>query len=137
MSTTTYQYKDFNEFYPFYISQHSNQTCRRLHIIGTTLAILQLIRFLFISFTLMQFLLIPVIGYGFAWIGHYVFEKNKPATFKYPLYSLTGDFVMLYETYTGKRKFWVRKWRVNNDGILRGAAITFLLIKNIKTLLTN
>ena len=99
------EYNTFEEFYPFYLSQHSNLTCRRLHVIGSTLAILQLIRCLLVGFTLIQFLLIFVIGYGFAWVGHYVFEKNRPATFKYPLFSLQGDIRLLYETYTGQRKF--------------------------------
>ena len=45
-------------------------------------------------------MLTPIIGYGFAWVGHFVFEQNKPATFKYPLYSLMGDFVMLKDTLT-------------------------------------
>jgi len=99
------EYKTFDEFYPFYISQHSNATCRRLHVIGTTLAILQLIRCVLLGFTFVQFLLVPIIGYGFAWIGHFVFEKNRPATFKYPLFSFQGDIKLLIETYTGKRKF--------------------------------
>jgi hypothetical protein len=99
------EYKTFDEFYPFYLSQHSNATCRRLHVIGTTLAILQLIRCVLLGFTFVQFLLVPIIGYGFAWIGHFVFEKNRPATFKYPLFSFQGDIKLLIETYTGKRKF--------------------------------
>ena len=99
------EYKTFEEFYPFYLSQHANATCRRLHVIGSTLAVIQLNRFLLLSFTLTQFLLVFVIGYGFAWIGHFVFEKNKPATFKYPLFSLRGDMRLLYEVYTGKMKF--------------------------------
>lgn len=99
------EYQTFEEFYPFYLSQHSNATCRRLHVIGSTLAVIQLIRFLLLSFTLTQFLLVFVIGYGFAWIGHFVFEKNKPATFKYPLLSFRGDMMLLYEVYTGKMKF--------------------------------
>ena len=103
------EYKTFEEFYPFYLSQHANATCRRLHVIGSTLAIIQLIRFLLLSFTLTQFLLVFVIGYGFAWIGHFVFEKNKPATFKYPLFSFQGDMRLIYEVYTGKMKFWRSK----------------------------
>jgi hypothetical protein len=72
---------------------------------------------LLVGFTLIQFLLIFVIGYGFAWVGHYVFEKNKPATFKYPLFSLQGDVRLLYETYTGQRKFWwvtanIQAWKM-------------------------
>lgn len=86
------------------MSQHSNQTNRRLHVIGTLLAIIFLIRAI-ISLTVGSFLVIPIIGYGFAWFGHFLFEKNKPATFKYPRFSLMGDFKLLYETLTGKRKF--------------------------------
>ena len=51
------------------------------------------------------FAAMPVIGYGFAWVGHFVFEKNTPATFKYPLWSLMGDWRMFFETVSGKRKF--------------------------------
>ena len=72
-----------------------------LHCIGTSLAIFQLVHTL-INFTLLNFLLIPIIGYSFAWVGHFYFEKNKPATFKYPLWSLMGDFRMLKDTVLGK-----------------------------------
>jgi hypothetical protein len=103
------EYKTFSEFYPFYISQHSNETNRRLHIIGTTLAIFLLIRWIvYFSFTsagLVNFLICPIVGYSFAWVGHFVFEKNKPATFKYPIFSFMGDMRMLTETLIGKRKF--------------------------------
>jgi hypothetical protein len=47
----------------------------------------------------------PLVGYGFAWVGHFVFEKNTPATFKYPLWSLMGDFRLFFETVTGKRRW--------------------------------
>ena len=50
-------------------------------------------------------LAMPVIGYGFAWVGHFFFEKNRPATFKYPLWSLMGDWRMFFETVSGRRKF--------------------------------
>ena len=89
------EYKTFDEFYPYYLSQHSNRTCRRLHVIGTLLALLQLLRTLFFTFSFANLFLVLAIGYGFAWVGHFVFEKNKPATFKYPLFSLRGDFVLL------------------------------------------
>ena len=98
-------YSTFEEFYPYYLSQHSNQTCRRLHVVGSTLAFLQLLYTIFISFSLGNLLLVLIIGYGCAWVGHFFFEKNKPATFKYPFFSLRGDFRLVKETYTGERKF--------------------------------
>lgn len=97
-------YKTFEDFYPFYLSQHVNQTNRRLHVIGTLLAIFMLIRAVF-NFSFLNLLMVPLVGYGFAWVGHFVYEKNKPATFKYPLFSFRGDLRLLYETLTGKLKF--------------------------------
>lgn len=88
------EYTTFEQFYPFYLSQHANKINRRLHIIGTLLAIVLLIRAIF-SGSIGNFLIVPIVGYGFAWVGHFMFEKNKPATFKYPLFSLRGDFRML------------------------------------------
>jgi len=89
------EYKNLDEFYPFYISQHSNRTNRRLHFIGTILALLQLLRTIFFTFTITNLLFTFVIGYGFAWVGHFFFEKNKPATFKYPWLSFQGDMRLL------------------------------------------
>jgi len=101
---TDKKYQSFNEFYPFYLSQHKNNICRRLHFIGSSL-ILLLIGYC-IKHNLWQGLwFIPVIGYGFAWIGHFVFEKNKPATFTYPIYSFIGDWVMFKDILTRKIKF--------------------------------
>ncbi|WP_250657587.1 Mpo1-like protein [Alkalimarinus coralli] len=100
----TKEFKTFAEFYPFYLSEHSNQTCRRLHFIGSSLVVLVLLYALF-SGRLMLLLWLPVIGYGFAWVGHFVFEKNRPATFKYPLYSLAGDWVMFKDILIGKIRF--------------------------------
>lgn len=97
-------YKSFKEFYPFYLGEHANSICRTLHFIGTSFVL----AILLVSFVLNEFkilLLCPIIGYGFAWIGHFVFEKNKPATFKYPLYSFMGDFVMFWQLLTGKLHF--------------------------------
>jgi len=96
-------YKNFKEFYPFYLREHSNKTCRILHVIGSSLVIALLIY----TIAVQQYkllLLLPVIGYGFAWVGHYVFEKNTPATFKYPLYSFIGDWVMWWQFITLKLK---------------------------------
>lgn len=89
------EYKTLDEFYPFYMSQHSNRTNRRLHFIGSILAILQLLRTILFTFTFFNFISAFIIGYGFAWVGHFFFEKNKPATFKYPWLSFQGDLRLL------------------------------------------
>jgi hypothetical protein len=95
------KYQSFKEFYPYYLSEHSNVTCRRLHFIGTTLVILFAVSAIINqSWTLV--ILLPLFGYGFAWVGHFFFEKNRPATFTYPLWSLMGDFVMYKDMLTGK-----------------------------------
>lgn len=94
-------FKTFEEFYPFYLSQHANLKCRISHFVGISLAILILIYSLATqSYQLLW--LLPVAGYLFAWIGHFIFEKNRPATFKYPLFSLRGDFLMYFHILTGK-----------------------------------
>ncbi|HEX8141380.1 MAG TPA: DUF962 domain-containing protein [Pyrinomonadaceae bacterium] len=97
------QYKSFADFYPFYLSEHSDPTCRRLHFVGTILALLFLLFFLF-TLNWKALLVMLLCGYGFAWVGHFFFEKNQPATFHYPLYSLCGDFVMAKDILTGKIK---------------------------------
>jgi hypothetical protein len=94
----------FKRFYPFYLGEHSNATCRRLHVLGTTFVIALLTASLF-TFTPKLLLYVPLVGYGAAWIGHMVFEKNKPATFKHPLYSLAGDLKLWQEVLMGKRAF--------------------------------
>ena len=100
---TEKKYQNFKEFYPFYLSEHSNKTCRMLHVIGSSLVIVLLIYSLVTSQYKLLFL-IPVIGYGFAWVGHYFFEHNIPATFTYPLYSFIGDWVMWWHSITFKIK---------------------------------
>ncbi len=98
------QFTDFNGFYFFYLSEHKNKICRRLHFAGTSFVILIAIYFLF-TLDWVLLILLPVFGYGFAWVGHFVFEKNRPATFQYPLFSLRGDFVMFKDILIGKIKF--------------------------------
>jgi hypothetical protein len=97
-------YRSFRDFYPFYLSQHSNRTCRRLHVAGSSLALLALAAAI-LSGNFWLLLMIPVVGYGFAWLGHVAFEKNRPATFTYPLYSLVGDWVMFWSIVTGRSPF--------------------------------
>ena len=98
------EYASFREFYPYYLSEHANRNCRRVHFIGTTLVLLTLVAAL-ASGRLHWLWLMPVFGYGFAWFGHYVFEKNRPATFRHPLYSLAGDFVMYADILRGRIRF--------------------------------
>lgn len=97
-------YQTFKEFYPFYLQEHSTKTCKILHFIGTSLVFLILVYSL-ISSVYKALWFMPLAGYGFAWVGHYVFEKNRPATFKHPLYSLRGDFTMFWHLLTGKLSF--------------------------------
>ncbi|MBQ0714312.1 DUF962 domain-containing protein [Paraperlucidibaca wandonensis] len=95
------RFTSFREFYPFYLQEHSNKTCRRLHFIGTSLVLALLVAVL-ITGNWVWLWAFPVIGYGFAWVGHYVYEKNRPATFKYPFYSFMGDFVMYKDIWLGR-----------------------------------
>lgn len=89
------------EFYPYYLTQHLDATCRALHLIGTTIVVGMLV-YMFVSLNFWIFPIIPVVGYGFAWVGHFVFERNKPAAFKRPLWSLGCDFIMLWHFYTNQ-----------------------------------
>jgi hypothetical protein len=94
--------KTFQEFYVFYLKEHSNKTCRLLHVIGTTLVLALAITAIYHNIPKL-WIAVPIAGYGFAWVGHFFFEKNKPATFKYPLWSLASDFKMYFEILGGKR----------------------------------
>ena len=97
-------FNSFEQFYPYYLAEHSNQTCRRLHFVGSTLVLIAL-AWIVVSGRWSMIWLLPVLGYGFAWVGHFFFEKNKPATFTYPWYSLMGDWVMYKDILTGKIRF--------------------------------
>ena len=94
-------FRTFGEFYPFYLSEHAHPTCRRLHFVGSTLVLAFIVAALL---TRSAWWLLGAVfaGYGFAWIGHFVFEKNRPATFKHPLYSLIGDWAMFRDMLTGR-----------------------------------
>lgn len=95
--------KSFKEFYPFYLNQHEKNANKLFHFFGTLISILFLIM-LFISYDLSYLLYALLSGYGFAWIGHFFIEKNKPATFSYPLFSLIADYKMFFEIVMGKHK---------------------------------
>lgn len=94
-------FKSFQDFYPYYLGEHRNAACRRLHFIGSLLVLL-IIGYVIVSQTWFLLWFIPLTGYGFAWIGHFFFEKNRPATFSHPLYSLMGDWVMFKDILSGK-----------------------------------
>ncbi|MDX1724809.1 MAG: Mpo1-like protein [Pseudomonas sp.] len=101
---TSNRYTSFAEFYPYYLQEHSNPICRRLHYVGSLL-VLGILAYALATQQWLWLLAMPVAGYGFAWVGHFVFEKNRPATFQYPLYSFMGDWVMLKDAFSGRIKF--------------------------------
>jgi hypothetical protein len=97
-------YRSFREFYPFYLSEHANRASRRLHFIGTSIAAALLIAAMITqAWWLIGVALVQ--GYAFAWVGHYFFEHNRPATFRYPGFSFIGDWRMWWDIVTGKIPF--------------------------------
>jgi hypothetical protein len=94
------EYSSFTEFWPFYVHQHSRHLTRTLHFIGTAAVILLVL--LAALYSKYLFLAVPVAGYGFAWAAHFLVEKNRPATFSYPLWSLIADFKMFFLMCAGK-----------------------------------
>lgn len=101
------RFKSFAEFWPFYVGEHTKPLTRILHFIG--IAALFPITGLAIFYSGYFFIALPIVAYGFAWYGHYFVEKNRPATFQYPLWSALGDFKMFFLMCTGKM----------NDQVLR------------------
>lgn len=97
-------FASFSEFYPHYLAEHSNTTSQRLHFAGTRLAI-AFVTYASATLNPRLLLAVPVAGYGFAWVGHFFFERNCPATFKCLLYSLMGDLAMLRDLIVGKFTF--------------------------------
>jgi hypothetical protein len=95
------QFTTFAEFYPFYLGEHSNRTCRRLHFLGSSLGLVCL-GMMFMTGKPQYVLYGLLCGYACAWVGHFGFEKNKPASFKRPLYSFMGDWVMYKDMWLGK-----------------------------------
>jgi len=95
------RYSSFREFYPFYLSEHRHPMCRRLHFVGSVLAIGFLIAAI-AAHNLWWFFLAILFGYGCAWAGHFFFEHNRPATFTHPVYSFIGDWAMFRDMLTGR-----------------------------------
>jgi hypothetical protein len=94
----------FADFYPFYLSQHSNRACRRLHFVGTTAGLAAALHG-FATLNFWWLLAGLAAGYLLAWVGHFFFEKNRPATFSQPVFSFFGDWVMWKDMLTGKIRF--------------------------------
>lgn len=95
------EFKNFAEFYPFYLSQHQNIVCRRWHFAGSSIGLLCVLLALLTQHW--RFILVGIIlGYACAWIGHFYHEKNKPATFSHPWYSFLGDWQMFIDILRGK-----------------------------------
>jgi hypothetical protein len=90
----------YEEFWPYYVSEHMDPVTRRLHVFGTTLVLAALAAAVLVD--PLWLLAAPLAGYGFAWAGHFFFERNKPATFTYPLWSLRADFRMFRLTLLGR-----------------------------------
>jgi hypothetical protein len=97
-------FRTFRDFYPFYLREHTNRTSRRLHFVGTSLALALLI--LTLSTRIWWIAAIALVeGYAFAWVGHFFFEHNKPATFQHPWFSLMGDWRLWWDIITRKKPF--------------------------------
>ena len=94
-------FASFREFYPFYLSEHANRVSRRLHFAGSSLA-LGFVLLAVLRADAWWLLAALLSGYAFAWVGHFFFEKNRPATFKHPFYSFAGDWVMFVDILRGR-----------------------------------
>ena len=94
-------FDSFAQFYPFYLNEHRHPICRRLHFIGS-LGVIGCVAIAIATGIWLWLLAAVICGYGFAWVGHFAFEKNRPATFRYPIYSLMGDWVMFKDICMGK-----------------------------------
>jgi hypothetical protein len=95
------EFASFEAFYPFYLQEHQNATSRRLHWVGTSLAMVCLLMAL-LTLRWEWLVAVALCGYGFAWVGHLAFERNRPATFRHPVYSLMGDVRLWWETLRGR-----------------------------------
>ena len=98
------RYSSFAEFYSFYLSEHAKRTTRRLHFAGSSLALVCLLA-LVLTGNPWWLVGAALAGYGFAWFSHMTVEKNRPATFRFPLYSFMGDWVMFWQMLTGEIAF--------------------------------
>ncbi len=104
MTSPRARFTSFAEFYPYYLSEHRNRICRRLHFTGSLVVIAAIITAI-VTGEPWWLIFAPAGGYGLAWIGHFFFERNRPATFGHPWYSLVGDWAMFRDLLAGKLPF--------------------------------
>lgn len=102
--TQSTRFASFADFYPYYLNEHRTVACRRLHFVGTALVLALLVLAVALR-SPWPLVVIPLVGYGFAWIGHFFFDHNRPATFSHPFYSLVGDFVLFRDMIVGRIRF--------------------------------
>ena len=95
------RYRTFHYFYPFYLTQHTHPICRLLHVIGVFASTATLVTAL-ASHAWLIAALAPLVGYAFGWTGHFVFEGNRPASFRQPIFSFLGDLAMARDVVTGR-----------------------------------
>ncbi|MFK8103852.1 MAG: Mpo1-like protein [Saprospiraceae bacterium] len=93
------EFQNLDDFYCYYLTEHQNFTSRTLHFLGTILFVIAFIYALIFGPWWLA-VVAPVFAYSFAWVGHFFFERNKPATFQYPWYSLLSDFKMTWDILT-------------------------------------
>lgn len=104
LTTMKKNFQSLKDFYPYYLSEHRKTPTRIMHFVGT-LFVIALLTFCIITGNYTLLILVPIIGYGFAWVSHKYFERNRPVTFKYPLYSLASDFVLFWHLLTRQERF--------------------------------
>jgi hypothetical protein len=104
MNARSSDFASFRDFYPYDLSEHADRSCRRMHYLGSSLGLVCL-ALAILNANAWWVLAGLIAGYGCAWIGHYRFEKNRPATFKYPFYSFAGDWVMFADMLRGRIRF--------------------------------
>lgn len=107
------RFPTYKAFWPYYVSEHRGKVTRNLHFLGTSLVLLSLLLGVLVNAWFL--LAVPFVGYGFAWLGHFVFEKNRPATFEYPLWSLMADFHMFALMCAGRMDREVKRMTVLSD----------------------
>ncbi len=105
LSVMKRKFDSFESFYGYYLSQHIALNCRRMHFIGSLLVVMDL-GITVIQQNLWWLIPAPILGYGCAWVGHGLFEKNRPATFGHPIWSLMGDARMFWDMLRGRLRLW-------------------------------